>query len=57
MTIGIVFVAFRAAATAGLLVATMRSTWSRTSSAASSGKRSAAPCAHRHSIAMFLPST
>ena len=57
MTMGIVFVATCAAAIAGLFVATMISTLSPTSSAASWGNRSALPSADRHSIAIFCFST
>ena len=57
MTIGIVVVAFCAAAIADDGTATMTSTFNCTSSAARPGKRSNFPSAERHSITRFLPST
>ncbi len=56
-TIGVVVVARWAAFVAGLPSVTRMSTLSRTSSAASSGYRSAIPCAYRCSIARLPPST
>lgn len=56
-TMGIVVVAFLAAWLAGVRVATMMSTGSRTKSPASSGSRSNLPSAHRYSMTRFWPST
>lgn len=57
MTIGMVRVAALSAFAAGVPPVTMASTFSRTSSAASSGSRSALSSPHFHSIAIVLPST
>ena len=57
MTMGIVVVARFAIRAAGVPWVTMRSTLSRTSSAASAGSRSYWPSAHRNSSVTFLPST
>ena len=56
ITIGIVVVASFAAKTPTLWV-TITSTFRRTSSFASSGRRSCFPSLHRYSSATFLPST
>jgi stage V sporulation protein G len=56
MTMGIVLVACFAARTPGGVMVTITSTFSRTSSAASSGSRSALPSADRYSREMFRPS-
>ena len=58
ITMGIVLVAFLAARIilsppAAKMISTLR----RTSSAASSGRRSSFPSAYRYSMAMFCPST
>src|SRR5262249_5524970 len=57
ITIGVVLVAFCAAAIAGLSPATMTSVLRRTSSAARSGNRSAFPLEDFHSMTRFCPST
>ena len=58
MTMGMVLVASLAARTTGVPpIATMRSTWSWTSSAARAGRRSRSPSAERDSNVMFCPST
>ena len=56
MTIGIVWVACLAAIAAGVVITRMRSTLSRTISAANSGKRSAWPSENRRSKTRFRPS-
>ena len=57
MTIGMLLVAFFAASAADPAGATIRSTLSRTSSAARAGSRSIFPSAHRYSMIRFWPST
>jgi hypothetical protein len=57
MTIGIVFVAFRAARAAGVAEAAMTSTFRRTKSVARLGSRSTIPSADRWSMMRFCPST
>ena len=56
-TMGIEFVASLAARAAGVLHATMMSTFSPTSSAASAGRRSGFQSAFRRSMVRFWPST
>jgi Na+-transporting methylmalonyl-CoA/oxaloacetate decarboxylase beta subunit len=57
MTMGIEGVAFLAAWAAGVLMARMASTLSRTSSSAMAASRSFSPPECRNSIVMVLPST
>ena len=57
ITIGMLLVTFMEALTAGVLSATITSTWSRTSSVARARAARLQPSAYRHSIPMFLPST
>ena len=57
MTMGIVTVASLAGRVDAGPAVTMTSTLRRTSSAASSGRRSSFPSAYRHSMTMFFPST
>ena len=57
VTIGMVAVACLAAKLAGVPDATMRSTFSPTSSAASSGSRSSRSSEKRYSMRMLSPST
>src|SRR5207247_20370 len=56
ITIGMVVVAFLAANTGALPTATIRFTFRRTKSAASSGRRSGFCSANRYSMAIFFPS-
>jgi hypothetical protein len=57
ITMGMVWLALRAASALGVPPATIRSTFASASSAARCGSRSYRPSAHRYSNVMLRPST